>query len=169
MSKQNANKKPKEVPEGRPVAQNRKARHDYEILETFEAGLVLVGSEVKSVRSGRSQLRDSYARVESGELWVHSFHIPPYEQAVGFGAHDPDRPKKLLMHRLEIDRLYSKAQQGSLTLVPLAVYFKQGRAKMEIALAKGRKSYDKRKALASRDAERDIRRAAASAGVRING
>ncbi len=166
MSKTKSKSKP--VPEGRPVAQNRKARHDYEILDTFEAGIALQGSEVKSIRSGKAQIRDAYARIEDGEIWVHMVHIPPYEQAVGFGAHNPDRPKKLLMHRMEIERLKGKSQHGSLSLVPLSIYFKGGKAKMELALAKGRKTYDKRHELAARDAERDLRRASAHLGIQIH-
>ena len=146
----------------RPVAQNRKARHDYEVLETLECGIVLQGSEVKSVREGKVQLRDSYARVDGGEVWLHGVHVSPYAMATGFGKHDPERPRKLLLHRREIDDLRARTLQGSgLALVPLAMYFKDGRAKVELALARGRKSYDKRHAIAARDAAREVERASA--------
>jgi SsrA-binding protein len=151
----------KTVAEGRPVAQNRKARHDYEVLDTFECGIALQGSEVKSLREGKVQLRDSYARVENGEVWLHGVHVSPYTYANGFGAHDPERRRKLLLHRREIEELQEKTGPGAgLTLVPLAIYFKDGRAKVELALARGRKTYDKRHALAERDAARDMDRVA---------
>jgi SsrA-binding protein len=150
-------------PQNRTVAQNRRARHDYEIVETLEAGLVLAGSEVKSLREGKAQLRDSYARVQDGEVWLYGVHVPPYLFANGFGSVDPDRRRKLLLHHREIDHLAQKTNQDSLTLVPLAVYFKQGRAKVELALARGRKLYDKRHAIAARDADMEARRASASA------
>ena len=137
----------------RPVAQNRKARHDYEILERFEAGVALAGGEVKSIRAGKVQLRDSYARVEEGEVWLHGVHVSPYQLATGFGVVDPDRPRKLLLHRHQIEELGRRTTQDSLTLVPLAIYFKEGRAKVDLALARGRRRYDKRQAIASRDAE----------------
>lgn len=145
----------------RPVAQNRKARHDYSVLETFECGMVLQGSEVKSLREGRVQLRDSYARVEGGEVWLYGVHVSPYANAQGFGAHEPERRRKLLLNRREIEELDERTKQESLTLVPLSVYFKDGRAKVELALARGRKSYDKRHAIAERDAARDMERASA--------
>jgi SsrA-binding protein len=141
------------------VAQNRKARHDYEILETYEAGLQLKGSEVKSLRAGQVQLRDSFARVDDGEAWLHGVHIAPYAFASGFGAVDPDRARKLLMHRREIEELKSRTEQQPLTLIPLAIYFKEGRAKVELALARGRRRYDKRHAIAQRDADREAERA----------
>ena len=148
--------------DGRPVAQNRRARHDYDILETYEAGLVLVGSEVKSLRGGKAQLRDSYARVIDGEAWLYAMHVPPYAFASGFGATDPDRRRKLLLHRRQIDELARRTTLEALTLVPLSVYFKDGRAKVDLALARGRKTYDKRHALAARDADMEARRASAS-------
>lgn len=152
--------KARTAPGGRRlVAQNRRARHDYEILETFEAGIVLVGSEVKSLRDGKCQLKDSYARVEGGEAWLFGVHIPPYAFATGFGAHDPERKRKLLLHRRELDELRARSQQESLTIVPLAVYFDRGKAKVEVALARGRHTYDKRRALAERDARRETERA----------
>jgi SsrA-binding protein len=141
------------------VASNRRARHDYLVLDTIECGLVLVGSEVKSLRDAKVQLGDAYARVERGELWLHNMHIAAYEHASGFGAHAVDRPRKLLAHRNEIERLGAKVAQDHLTLVPLSLYFKEGRAKVELALAKGRKSYDRRQDLAARDAKRDMDRA----------
>lgn len=145
----------------RPVAQNRKARHDYDVLDTFECGIALQGSEVKSLRDGKVQLRDAYARAEGGEVWLYGVHVAPYAQATGFGAHEPDRRRKLLLHRREIDELDERTKQESLTLVPLSIYFKEGRAKVELALARGRKTYDKRHAIAERDAARDIERASA--------
>ena len=141
------------------VASNRRARHDYLVLDTIECGLVLVGSEVKSLRDAKVQLGDAYARVERGELWLHNMHIAAYEHASGFGAHAVDRPRKLLAHRNEIERLGAKVAQDHLTLVPLSLYFKEGRAKIELALAKGRKTYDRRQDLAARDAKRDMDRA----------
>ncbi|MDP9071730.1 MAG: SsrA-binding protein SmpB [Actinomycetota bacterium] len=150
------------APKGtRPVAQNRKARHDYDVVETLECGIALQGSEVKSIRDGKVQLRDAYARVERGEVWLHGMHVSPYAFASGFGAHEPERPRKLLLHRREIEELATKTQQQSLTLVPLSVYFKDGRAKVEMALARGRKTYDKRHAIAARDAEREVARTVA--------
>ena len=144
----------------RPVAQNRRARHDYHVLETFECGIALQGSEVKSLRDGKVQLRDAYARVDDGELWLHGVHVSPYAYATGVGGHDPDRRRKLLLHRRQIDELTGRTRQEGLTLVPLSVYFKDGRAKVELALAKGRKAYDKRHAIAARDAAREVERAA---------
>jgi SsrA-binding protein len=124
----------------------------------MECGIVLQGSEVKSLREGRVSLQDTYAKVEGGELWLLGVHIPPYLQAVGFGSHDPDRKRKLLVHRSQIDEMIGQTQQQSLTLVPLSIYFKDGRAKVQLALAKGRRNYDKRHAIATRDAERDAAR-----------
>ncbi|MGH9115067.1 MAG: SsrA-binding protein SmpB [Acidimicrobiales bacterium] len=149
-------------PSGRPVAQNRRARHDYDILDTYEAGLVLVGAEVKSLRDGKAQLRDSYARVQDGEVWLYGMHVPSYAFASGFGAVDPDRRRKLLLHRRQIDELGRRTTQDSLTLVPLSLYFRDGRAKVDLALARGRKRYDKRHAIAKRDADMEVRRASAA-------
>ena len=140
------------------VATNRRARHDYEILSTYEAGIQLVGSEVKSLRDGKVQLREAFARVQDGEVWLYALHIPPYANAAGFGAHDPERRRKLLLHRREIQELFVKTTQQPLTLVPLSIYFKDGRAKVELALARGRKTYDKRQAIAQRDFERETER-----------
>ena len=141
------------------VAQNRRARHDYDILGTYEAGIVLVGSEVKSFREGKVQLRDSYARAEGGEIWLHGMHVSPYGYASAFGVFDPDRSRKLLLHRREIDDITRQTAQGALTLVPLSAYFKNGRAKVELALARGRREYDKRRAIADREAQLEARRA----------
>lgn len=143
------------------MAQNRRARHDYDILETFECGIVLEGSEVKSMRAGSVQLRDAYARVDGGELWLVGMHVAPYHFAQGFGGHEPDRRRKLLLHRRQIDQIMGRVRQQSLTLVPLSVYFRDGRAKVDLALARGRRNYDKRRALAERDAAREKARAMA--------
>ncbi|HUZ21843.1 MAG TPA: SsrA-binding protein SmpB [Acidimicrobiales bacterium] len=143
----------------RRVAQNRRARHEYDVLETFEAGLALRGGEVKSLRAGQVSLQDSYARVDDGEVWLLGTHIAPYEFSSGFGHVDPDRPRKLLLHRDQIDELRGRVAQQSLTLVPLSIYFKDGRAKVELALARGRRLYDKRHVLAERDAAREAERA----------
>jgi SsrA-binding protein len=142
----------------RTVATNRRARREYEFLETFEAGLVLQGSEVKSLREGTAQLNEAYARVDDGELWLFQMHVPPWRFANGFGVHDPDRKRKLLVHRKEIDQLMGKTQQQALTLIPVKLYFKEGKAKVEIALAKGRKTYDKRNLLMTREADREAAR-----------
>jgi len=142
----------------RALAQNRRARHDYDILETVECGIALVGSEVKSIRAGKAQLRDAYARVDGGEMWLHGVHVAPYEFATGFAGHDPERPRKLLLHRRQIGELAARTQQDGLALVPLSVYLNEGRVKVELALARGRKTYDKRHAIAARDAARDVER-----------
>ena len=145
--------------EGRKVvASNRRARHNYEILDTFEAGVVLKGSEVKSLRAGQVQLKDAYATIRNGELWLENAHIAPYSFASG-GGHDPERPRKLLLHRREIDRLIGKVNEQGLTLIPLQVYFTSGKAKIELALAKGRRTYDKRRKLAEREQKREMDRA----------
>jgi SsrA-binding protein len=142
------------------IASYKRAYRDYDILDTYEAGLVLTGSEVKSLRDGgNSQISEGYARVQRGEVWLEGTHIPPYTNAIGFGAHDPDRPRKLLMNRAEIDKLDMRVAQGGLTLVPLRLYWKGGRAKVEIGLAKGRTKGDKRQRLAERDADREIQTA----------
>jgi SsrA-binding protein len=143
----------------RRVAQNRRARHEYDILEVFEAGLELKGGEVKSLRAGQVSLQDAYARVENGEMWLIGARIAPYEYSSGFGAVSADRARKLLLHRREIDELQGRVARQALTLVPLSIYFSQGRAKVEIALARGRRLYDKRRALAERDAAREAERA----------
>ncbi len=143
----------------RTVAQNRKARHDYFILETFECGIVLTGTEIKSVRDGKVNLKEGYALIRSGELWLVGVHISPYEKG-SYYNHEPLRDRKLLMKRHEILRLFSKIREKGLTLVPLSVYLKEGkRAKVELALVKGKLLHDKRDSLAERDAKRDIERA----------
>ena len=140
------------------VAQNRRARHDYEIETTYEAGLVLRGAEVKALREGKAQLRESFARIDNGEVWVIQMHISPWVNASGWGKVDPDRQRKLLLNHKEIDDIFRKLTQQNFTLIPLSVYFKDGRAKMELALAKGRKTYDKRHAIAERDVAREVDR-----------
>lgn len=140
------------------IASNRKARHDYTILDVVEAGIVLQGSEVKSLRSGQVQLVDTYARFINGELWLEGMHIAPYQFAHGIGAHDPNRPRKLLLNRSELSRLSARVGQERLALIPLSLYFKDGRAKVELALAQGRTKGDKRQALAKKDAAREIER-----------
>ena len=140
------------------IAQNRKARHDYSILDVYEAGVALVGTEVKSLRLGRASLVDAFATIDDGEVWLRGLHIPEYT----FGSwtnHEPRRNRKLLLHRDEIERLIGKTREGGLTLVPLALYFNEGKVKCELALAKGKKAYDKRTDLAKRDAEREIQKA----------
>jgi SsrA-binding protein len=141
------------------IAQNKKARHDYHLDDIYEAGLVLVGTEVKSLRAGRASLVDAYARIKDGEVWLEGAHIPEYTEG-SWTNHEPRRPRKLLLHRDEIAKLIGKTKESGLTLVPLSMYFKDGKAKVEIALARGKKSYDKRQTLATRDAEREIARAA---------
>jgi len=140
------------------IATNRKARHEYHILDEWEAGLVLTGSEVKSLRDGKVSFQDSFARVEGGEVWLHSLHISPYLQA-NRQNHDPLRPRKLLLRRQEIRKLIGKVEEKGLTLVPLEIYFQRGYAKVRIALARGKQLHDKREALKKRDQEREARRA----------
>jgi SsrA-binding protein len=140
------------------VASNRKARHDYEILERFEAGIVLTGSEVKSLRQGRASLAEAYARIRGGEAWLENMHIPPYEQGEKRG-YDPLRDRKLLLHRREIDRLIGKQKEQSLALVPMRVYFSHGLAKVELGLGRGKREYEKRQATLKRQAEREMERA----------
>jgi SsrA-binding protein len=140
------------------IAENRRARHDYEFLERIEAGVVLTGTEVKSARDGHVQLGQAYADVRNGEAWLVGASIPEYAQAGGSG-HSPDRDRKLLLHRQEIDSLYGKVREKGLTLVPTRMYFKDGRVKVEIALARGRERFDKRRVIADRDAQRQMERA----------
>lgn len=144
------------------VARNRKARHEYEILETFEAGMALKGPEVKSLRDGRASFQDSYATVERGEVWLYSLHVSPYEQANRFNE-DPLRVRKLLLNRHEIRRLVGKVEEKGLTLVPLEIYFLRGRAKVQLALARGKKLHDKREALKQRQLDREARRSVGGA------
>ena len=136
------------------ISSNRKARHDYHIDETYEAGIVLTGTEVKSVRAARVNLKDSYARVEDGELLLYNMHISPYEQGNRFN-HDPLRTRKLLMHRVEIGRLAGKVKEKGYALIPLKIYLKRGLVKVELALARGKKLYDKRQTIAERDSRRN--------------
>jgi SsrA-binding protein len=140
------------------VAQNRKARHDYSIVDEFECGVVLRGTEVKSLRMGRASLVDGFATIDDGEVFLHGVHIPEYIQG-SWTNHEPRRVRKLLLHKSEILRLIGKTKESGLTLVPLAMYFVDGKVKVELALARGKKSYDKRQDLAKRDADRDIRKA----------
>lgn len=143
--------------EKRVVAQNRKARHDYFIEQTIEAGIVFSGTQVKSIRAGKVSLKDSYANVKNGEVFIYGMHISPYEQGNIFNK-DPLRDRKLLLHRAEINKLIGYIQQKGMTLVPLEVYFKNGKVKIELGIAKGKKLYDKREDIAKRDALREIDR-----------
>lgn len=141
------------------IAKNRKARHEYNLEETYQAGLVLLGSEIKSVRANRVSLQDGYVQEREGELWLVNTHIAVYEQASIFGHSDPLRPRKLLLHKREIAQIISRMRERGYTVVPTLLYLEKGRAKVEIALARGKKLYDKRDAASQRDAEREIRRA----------
>ncbi|HHY35350.1 MAG TPA: SsrA-binding protein SmpB [Firmicutes bacterium] len=143
----------------RVVAQNRRARHDYFVEETIEAGIALIGTEVKSLRAGRASLQDSYAEVSGTEVFLKNAHIDQYEAASRFN-HDPLRPRRLLLHKNEIRRLAARVQQRGYTLIPLSIYFKDGKAKVELGLCKGKKSYDKREAIRERDVRREIEREA---------
>lgn len=144
---------------GKVVTTNRKAYHDYHIEEEIEAGIALTGTEIKSIRAGRVNLRDAYARIENGELWLIGMHVSPYEHAGGYFQHDPDRPRKLLVHRSELAYLRSRVEAKGYTLVPLRLVLRKGLAKVDIGVARGKKSYDKREALAERDARREVERA----------
>ena len=144
--------------EGTKIAcENRKARHDYFIHDTFETGLVLQGTEVKSLRAGKANLKDSYGEIKNGEVWVQNMHVSPYEKGNIFN-HDPLRPRKLLMHKAEIVKLFSKTREKGFTLVPLKIYFKKGKAKLELALASGKHNYDKRRDLTEKAVRRDVER-----------
>jgi SsrA-binding protein len=142
----------------RTVASNRRARHDYQIDETIEAGIVLTGPEVKSLRAGRASLQDAYARVDGNAVWVENVHIPPYEMA-DTRRYDPKRPRKLLLHRDQIGRLTGKTAERGLTLIPLKIYFTRGLAKMELGLGRGKRKYEKRQAIAERESRREMERA----------
>jgi SsrA-binding protein len=144
-------------PEQKVIAQNRKARHEYEVLDTYEAGIALVGTEVKSLRLGKAQMQDSYALIENGELFLHNFHISPYDLG-NVHNHEPNRIRKLLMHKRELRKLYVRAVERGLTLVPLKIYFKGKVAKIELGLVRGKKSYDKREAITEREVRRDLDR-----------
>ena len=149
---------PKDRDPGRQtVASNRKARHDYQVIETIECGIVLTGDEVKSLRGGRASLTEAYARVRDGEVWLEGMHVPPYEQG-DKRRHLPTRPRKLLLHRREIDKLVMRQQEQRLALVPLRVYFAHGMAKVEIAVARGKREHEKRQSIAKREQEREIAR-----------
>ena len=149
----------KSEPVFKVVARNRKAYHDYSIEDTIEAGLVLIGSEIKSIRDGRVNLRDSYAAIdEHGEVWLHNAHVAPYDPASRFG-HEPRRARKLLLHKRQIARWQSRAQAKGYTLIPLRMYIRDNRAKVELALARGKRQYDKRAAIAKREDDRRVRRA----------
>jgi SsrA-binding protein len=154
MSKRSKGRKPRSG----DVATNRQARFRYELLETWETGIVLQGSEVKSLREGKANLKDGYALVRDGEVWLHNVHIAPYGPAAGEG-HDPERPRKLLMHKREIERLIGKTQERGLTLVPTRMYFSGPRAKIELALARGKEQRDKREAIREREQAREMQRA----------
>ena len=145
------------------ITVNRKARHDYAILETFEAGIALQGTEVKSLREGRANLRDSYGQMIGHELYLCNAHISPYEHGT-YANHEPRRDRKLLMHRRQIDRIAGRIQERGLTLVPLRMYFKRGKAKVELALARGKRTYDKRESIKRRIADREAERALSSRG-----
>lgn len=140
------------------IATNRRVRHEYFIDEALEAGLVLTGTEVKSLRTGRASIQEAFARVEAGEVWLYHMHIPPYDAGSIFN-HDPERRRKLLLHRRQVARLAGWAGQKGYTLIPLRLYFRRGRAKLELGLARGRKQFDKRARIAERDSERRIQRA----------
>jgi len=141
------------------VATNRQARRDYEVLDTWEAGLILQGSEVKSLREGKVTLADAYARLIDGEAWLIGLHIAPYSHAAAQGGHEPERDRKLLLHAGELAQMRARLDQEHLTLVPLSLYFKDGRAKVELGLGRGRRQYDKRQVIIEREAEREARRA----------
>jgi SsrA-binding protein len=141
------------------ISSNRQARFEYSIIESLEVGIALTGTEIKSVRAGKVNLRDAYARINDGEVWLVGMHISPYEQAGAYFQHDPTRLRKLLLHRRQIARLQADVGQKGLTLVPLRLYLKGGRAKIELGLAKGKKLYDKRDSMAERDSRRDVERA----------
>lgn len=152
-------KSPSVTKDGRKIVTvNRKARHDYHVEESFEAGIMLSGSEVKSLRDGKAQLKDSHGRIDrNGEVWLHNAHISEYGPAAQFG-HDPTRRRKLLLNRREIDRLTGRVRERGLALVPLSIYFKHGRAKIELGLCRGKKSHDKRAALKERESKREVDR-----------
>jgi SsrA-binding protein len=151
--------KKKDEPGFKVVARNRKAYHDYSIEDTIEAGIVLIGSEIKSIRDGRVNLRDSYAAIDDyGEVWLHNAHVAPYDPASRFG-HEPRRARKLLLHKRQIARWQSQVQAKGYTLIPLRVYIRDNRAKVELALARGKRQYDKRAAIAKREDDRRVRRA----------
>ncbi|MCZ6573512.1 MAG: SsrA-binding protein SmpB [Planctomycetota bacterium] len=140
------------------VAQNKKARHTYQIVETFEAGIVLLGPEVKSIREGRASIAEAFAHFRDGELWIKDMHVPEYRN-IGYAPHDPHRQRKLLMHRRELRKLESTLSEKGLTLIPLRLYFKEGNCKLELGLARGRRRHDKRQSIREGEAKRDMERA----------
>jgi SsrA-binding protein len=150
-------KRGKRKPASGDVATNRRASHKYELVERLEAGIELTGSEVKSLRDGKAQIGDAYAAIEEGEVWLRNAHIPPYAPAADFN-HDPERPRKLLLHRYEIERLIGRLQRKGLTLIPIRIYFKGPRAKVELALAKGKEQRDRRREIRDRDMRREVER-----------
>ncbi|MFJ4772965.1 SsrA-binding protein SmpB [Streptomyces uncialis] len=150
------------------IAQNKKARHDYHVIDTYEAGLVLTGTEVKSLRQGRASLVDGFVQLDGNEAWLHNVHVPEYTQGT-WTNHSARRKRKLLLHREEIDKLASKSQETGHTIVPLALYFKEGRAKVEIALARGKKEYDKRQTLREKQDRRETDRAISAVRRRERG
>lgn len=154
-----AKKKSKNAKNANPViATNRRARHDYTILDTWECGVVLVGTEVKALREGKASLNDAFATIDDGEVWLRGLHIPEYSHGT-WTNHEPRRTRKLLLHRREIEKLIGKTKESGYSLIPLSLYFKDGKVKVELALGKGRKAYDKRQAIAKRDAQREMARA----------
>lgn len=157
MKTKPAQTNPRDPDAKKVVVVNRKARHEYTILEVFDAGIALVGTEVKSIRNGRANIQDAFAKIEGFEVWIHNMHISPYDHGTRWNV-DPRRPRKLLLHRREITLLRAKLEQKGLTLVPLSLYFQRGFAKLELGLGKGKKLYDKRQDIASRDVERERRR-----------
>lgn len=158
MAKKSADKSSKKQPAKQVIATNRKARHNYSILDVYEAGVALLGTEVKSLRAGQASLVDAFATVDDGEVWLRNMHIPEYRHG-SWTNHDPRRTRKLLLHRRQIDMLIGKIRDGNLTLVPLSVYFTEGKVKVELALARGKQAHDKRQDLARRDAQREVTRA----------
>ena len=161
MAKSKTERKAAKAEEARknnaPAVDNRRARHEFHILESMEAGIALTGTEIKSIRQGGISLNEAYARVRDGELWLLGMHVPPYKQG-SFSNVDPNRPRKLLLHKEQISRLGSRAAEKGLTIVPLRLYFTRGKAKVEIGLAKGKKLWDKRESVAKRDVERELAR-----------
>jgi SsrA-binding protein len=149
---------PKRPPAPTPTVDNRRARFEYEWLEQFEAGIALTGTEVKSIRTGQISIQEAYARIRDGEVWLLSMHVPPYKQG-SFSNVDPNRPRKLLIHRKDIDRLSARVSEKGLTLIPVRLYFKRGRVKISIALARGKKTWDKRRDEKDRDVQREMARA----------
>ncbi len=154
-----------DAPQPRVFATNRRAFHDYHVLESVEAGIVLSGTEIKSIRAGKVNLRDSYARVQNGEAWLYNMHVSPYEQG-NIWNHEPTRPRKLLLHKTQIGKLARESEAQGLTLVPLRMYASKGTAKVELAVVRGKRQYDKREAIAERDSKRELERVVKEAYAR---